>query len=129
MLRTQSEFVNKIELDHAVNLLYSEVIVALQMNDIAWNEITDGRAIPIDETFLKTAGYAKVLPFKGSYRFSIDKVKSNESGLHSILLLNLIFSFEPNHNKKVESATKPLEYKYKVLIVKNLENNDQEIKE
>lgn len=118
MLKAQSEFNQEVELDHAVNLLYVEMLAALQMNEIPWSDIVEGRTIDIDEALLKNTGTGRPFQFKGNYRFTLDDIKSNGDKSRSALLLNLIFSFVPKGMKGEEIEKKRRTFSYKVFLMR-----------
>lgn len=118
MVKTQHQFIRKIELDHAVNVLYGDTLAALQMNRIPWKEIIDGKRIPITEDQLKAAGLEDKLLYQGSYQFSIQKKKPEQESPETAYLLNLTYSFVPTLlTNDAEKQKKTLHYSYQVFLV------------
>ena len=78
MARSQREFIKKIELDHAVTLLFAQVYQDLLTNKIEWNDIESKRRFEITPQDLQKLNRWSSLPFKGYYYFEpvIHKPKS-----------------------------------------------------
>jgi len=111
ILKSEKDFVNTIELDHAVNLLYANVLQKLYLREISWADIENGKEIPIDENLLHASGVKKFLPFTGSYKFVEIKHKPPKQPEDSVYLYSLVFTFSPTLKKAL-----PYVYKYQIVI-------------
>lgn len=119
--QAQKQFISKLDLDHAVNLLYADVLLRIYTDEILWNQmLSEDNQIPlypIDETMLRRAGIEKPLPFKGSYFFREVKHKpSKDQGSLKAYLIQVEFLFYPGTiNREGVSITpnaKPFSYPY-----------------
>lgn len=100
MLKAERKFIQKVDLDHTVNLLYASILEQLYKNSIDWNVLTQGQPVPIP-------GY------EGHYQFKVENYKPlDETANYHLYLLNLTFTFEQKNEK-------PLEYLYKVFVVRD----------
>lgn len=125
MIKTQNQFIRKIELDNVVNVLYGEMIVALQLNRVPWNDIVDERRITLTEDQIKAAGYEGKLPYKGSYQFLTNKKKSNKEGTETAHLIDLTFTFIPDTVTDAETLKKQtLNYRYQIFLVQGQEASE-----
>ena len=115
ILKEYRTFIDKIELDHEVNLLYGKVLERLYKNEIPWNTIMNQQEIPINET-----EFSEKIPFNGSYRFTIDKIKSSEDKSNSAVLASLIFTFIHNNEVAIDKKSKTLDYKFSVFLLQKL---------
>lgn len=123
MLKAQRQFVRKMELDHAVNLLYGNVLEKLYLNKINWTELTLQNPFEITPDLLKEAHYDKPFGYSGSYVFTEDKHKPEKLGNYNLFQFTLRFTFLPDEFKNSKDELKQkntLEYKYKVFIVRDL---------
>lgn len=113
----QHRFLDKIELDLAVNQMYAEIFQRLQRNEYPWNSLENKQPFAIDQEFLRRLGYHESFPFTGQYQFSIAKEKKNEHyGLYQI---NLVLFFDPiNRSSKEDSADRRLTYEYVLFIAR-----------
>ncbi len=122
MLKAQREFTRKVELDHAVNLLYGSILEKLYLNKINWPDIME-KTFEIDQGMLQEAHYDKFLPYRGSYQFIVKAQKPKQIGNQNIFLFDLIFNFVPQQYKDKDAETQlnhTLRFKYKVFIGRNL---------
>lgn len=130
MARAQREFIKKIELDHVVTLLFAQIYQDLQTNKIEWSDIENKRQFELTPQDLQKLNQGKSLPFKGHYHFErmIHKPKSQTPQETTAYLYKLIFHFQSQHEtKKTGRAKKPLEYNYKLFILRDLRTNKQPI--
>ena len=120
--RQQREFVLKIELDQAVSNLYSALLEKLYRNEIPWSTFENGQTLTIEEGWWKDAGYASPLPFVGRAAFRIRKQKKEKEGPISATLLEVIFSFVPEGEKKTAEWETPrmMTYSYRVFIAREI---------
>lgn len=125
ILKSEREFVDTIELDHAVNLLYGNRLQKLYLNEIDWDEIEEERHIPITNAMIKESEITKKLPYKGEYQFFIIKRKPPRPE-DRLYLVRLIFSFTSTSAKKTKTVNnegqlssepvKKLTYGYDIFI-------------
>lgn len=123
MLKAQRQFVRKMELDHAVNLLYGNALEKLYLNKINWTDIILQNPFEITSETLREAHYDKPLSYSGSYHFMEDKHKPEKLGNYNLFQFTLLFSFLPNEFKNSKDEVKQknkVDYKYKVFIVRDL---------
>lgn len=122
MLKAQRQFIRKIDLDHAVNLLYASVLEQLYMNSIGWNDLLN-HAFPIRKEDLQRLGFTYGLGYEGSYQFHIIKRKpKDENDPYSLYLLNLTFSLLPEELSKAADDVKEkntVKYTYEVFVVRD----------
>jgi hypothetical protein len=113
ILRLQSNFVSKIQLDHEVNLQYVDIVNRLYTNEINWSELSDGRAHEIN---------LKDIPYKGFYAFSETIHKPREDQPYMVYLKALDFTFFPSIPPKNEEDRKKetLKYHYDICVIKDL---------
>lgn len=69
ILKQQKKFIQTMSVDHAVNLLYVDVLDQLQHNSIPWQAIKEHTNIPVDESMRKRIGDALPRHFTGTFRF------------------------------------------------------------
>lgn len=122
ILKSEREFVDTIELDHAVNLLYGNRLQKLYLKEIDWDEIEEERRIPITDAMMKESGILREFPYKGEYQFFIIKRKPPKPEDH-LYLVRLIFSFtstkkpkKVDNNSLVSDQSKKLTYAYDIFI-------------
>jgi len=121
--RAQRQFERKVQLDHAVNLLYGEVVQRLYLNRIPWDQLLHA-SFPVDEAMLTNAGVDPTqYSYVGNYRFTEELHKPKKPAPYSVWLLNLTFRFVP----KEKTSAEPLEYEYEVFIVRDLNNAGSKI--
>jgi hypothetical protein len=114
----EKQFVNKINLDIAVNQFYAGIIERLQRNQISWNTIEEKQTLPVDEAFWRQIGYTEKAPFTGDYTFEIKhKKKNDEFGLYELeLKLNVIPpGYSQNAKLNIKNNRKITEYKYTIF--------------
>lgn len=123
--KDQIKFTHKLELDHAVNLMYGKIIEKLYLNTISWNELTHA-TFPVDEGFLTEIRYNKPFFYQGSYTFSEKpptfKPKDPTSP-YFLYLYKLTFRFIPVELAKTPEKIKEsdiLKYHYTIFVVKDL---------
>lgn len=118
IFRSQKEFVHEINLDHAVNLLFVDIMQQLYENRIPFEEIEGGKKFPVMTEIWKALGVDSIPPFKGSYFFkeSKHKPKNKDPVTAYLFQLNLTFEQIGGDPKK----NKPFKYKYDVVILRKL---------
>lgn len=118
ILKSQRQFVDRIELDHVVNLLFADIYASLYRNEIPWESVISSNAIPIEEMQLQRAGWNRPFPYKGTYQFTIERYKPKKEAPYTLYLIGLTFTFEPRTG---DLKTKKSEYHYQLFIERNLE--------
>ncbi|MEC7839797.1 MAG: type II secretion system protein [Chlamydiota bacterium] len=116
IIKQQSEFTQKIELDHQVNLLYGEFLSRLYTNEIPWSDLFDSRDIEINDELKVSAGIAEKVPYKGTYHFAVERKKESEDLSKVAVLLSLTFKFNAEYSK----SSKPLVYTYQIFALRNV---------
>lgn len=122
ILKSEREFIETIELDHIVNLLYGDTLQKLYLNQIGWSDIEEHKRFEIT-SLLQDIGYKGSFPFEGSYEFIIEKRKPPPPE-DRIYLVKLIYTFTPKKTGKKPPADTDLEmqkpktyiYEYKIFI-------------
>lgn len=121
ILKSEREFIETIELDHIVNLLYGNRLQKLYLNEIGWSDIEEHKPVEISSSMLQEIGYNRPLPFDGTYEFVIEKRKPPPPD-DRLYLVKLIFSFNPKKAAKQSSTeydvkkSKQFVYEYKIFI-------------
>lgn len=134
MARAQRQFIKKIELDQAVSHLFAQVYQDLLTNKIEWRDIESKRQFEVSSKDLEKFNNNKSMPYKGSYHFEevIHKPKSDTPPETIAYIYNLVFDFDPlNETKKIKGGNEknPLEYKYKIFILRDLRSVKEPVKE
>lgn len=98
MLKSQKEFIRKIELDHAINLMTAHVIERLYTNEIPWSTIDGNLIHPLD--FNLVQGLSPAFPFKAGYQFEITQTKppKKENSPVTANLVQIRLFFAPKDN-------------------------------
>ena len=111
----QRSFINKIDIDIAVNEFYGKIVEQLQQSQISWEAIEQQHAIPITEQFWSASEeYRRSPPFTGAYRFRIVKSKKNDQyGLY-LLELTIVVDSNPKSHK----THKMLTYTYQIFATR-----------
>lgn len=115
IFQQQHKFIEKIEIDNAVNEFYALIIEQLQQNQISWQAIEEGTVFPIDEGFWKRSTEHKKIPFVGSYRFRIIRKKSNDKYELALVELSLTVAPKGSGKKDFKKAQK-LTYNYQIFM-------------
>ena len=116
--KLQRQFVDKIELDHVVNLIFGEIYGGLYRNEIPLATLLTSNEVNIEPEILQRAGWDKPFPYKGNYKFDIIKYKpKREEALYKTYLFNLTLSFTPQNQ-----LSNPITYEYKIFIEYNRES-------
>ncbi len=89
----QRKFIEKIDLDIAVNEFYALVIEQMHQNQIPWESIESKQSMPILDQIWNQSKQFKTPPFTGTYQFEIVKSKKNEK--YGLYLLNLTIVILP----------------------------------
>jgi len=120
VVQSERKFLDRVELDHFVNLIFADILQKLYENKIAWGDIEGEKDIPIDEMQLKDMGL-KTFPFEGSYHFKLDKKKPAKPEDLALYLYDLIFTFKP---KTSAVDAEPLKYQYRLTIERRRAKNE-----
>lgn len=127
MLKAQRSFIQKIEVDHLVNLLYAHIYEKLLKNEIPWQSIQAKTVFSVDEALLREVNYLKPLPYVGSYQFQEIKHKPKTTDpTFTLYLLRLTFTFLPNElvsrgNLTLEEIKKN-SYEYQIFVSRQLKS-------
>lgn len=122
MVKLQSEFLQKIKLDHAINVMTGQIVEKLYKNEIPWSVIEDERPMPIDPELWQGTGASTPPYFKGMYQFHVVKMKpkKNEEFKESAWLVKLKFFFLPGPNEHLfteySDAKNRLQYSVDIFI-------------
>lgn len=121
LLRMQRHFMDKVELDHVVNLHYIEVLEKMYKNEeITWASVLNGIEFTIPQEKISSDSYDRPLPFKGTYRFKVDNYKPKGDGgaALTLYLIGLDYSFSPLNQDPSEENT--LRYHYDLFVVRDV---------
>lgn len=78
MYRAKKRFLERVEQDHAVNLLYVELLEKLYQHEIPWETIQSKKISPVEK-----------LGYKGTYQFEEIKHKPPEASGFTVVLVGL----------------------------------------
>lgn len=108
----QRHFIDKIEMDMAVNNFYAAILVQLQRNKIHWQQIEERTVFTVDESIWQELDIQKSIPFLGSYFFAIKKQKKNER--YGLYLVELTLLVRPKNSPNKPASM--LTYKYEIFM-------------
>ncbi len=114
ILREQSSFLQKIDQDHTVNLLYGKILERLYTKEISFGELTRGQEFGITDDFIRSVGGTPDSRLKGKYFFTVEKSKSNEEKTETAFLIRLTFVFYDRDNP--DNKGKTFTYPYKIFV-------------
>lgn len=100
----QSRFIDKIDLDIAVNNFYGNILQQLQANEISWDLIESKRVSTVSEHLWGKRPNMSPHPFVGNYQFQISKSKTNKN--YGVYLLELTLEVAPKDHFKNETEKK-----------------------
>lgn len=109
IFKAEKRFVDTIELDHLVNLLFANRLEKLYLHEIPWADIEGGKEILIEKQMIQDVGYKKELPFMGTYQFIYKIHKPLNTPEDAVYLYKLVFQFIP---KGKQTDVKPIKYEY-----------------
>jgi len=110
----QRKFIDKIDLDIAVNQFYAEIMQRLYKNEILWSDIDQNTVFPIDQDFLSRLGYTAPFPFKGTYQLTVIRRKQNPQ--YGLYRLGLTMAFTSASQLKIGSeVNKQSIYEYEIF--------------
>jgi hypothetical protein len=120
ILKSERKFIAAVELDHLASRLYADRLQKLYQNDIPWQQIESGQAMPIDASMLHDAGYIETLPYTGTYRFVkvLQKPKKPVDKSAYLFQLEFIFIERPElfQEKDLKENNPKIVYKYSVPL-------------
>ncbi len=121
VFRGQKEFVHEVKLDHAVNILYVDILQQLYENRIPFQSIAEGTKFNIDSSTWKTLGVDPPPPYKGTYHFKETKHKPKDGGPVVLYLYQLKMQFSLLGKEGDKSkGSKPLEYNFDITLLRKL---------
>jgi len=122
ILIAQRKFIDKIEVDHLVNVMYADIVERMYENKIPLNDIINSRTFEIDDTYLEQFGIKKAFPYRGTYQFGIpkSKYKPRYEAPYTVYLLPLDFTFFPKGQENAEEGKETLKYHYEVFAIRDL---------
>ena len=113
MLRAQQTYRDQLNLDHAVNLFYGQLMQQLYLNQIPWEDLQK-KPHEVSQKMLMEAGITPAaFPYKGTYMFTSVRNKPSKPGPLSAYLYDLEFTF-------LHPKMPPRTYHYDVFIVRKL---------
>jgi hypothetical protein len=128
LLKVQHQFLRKVDLDHAINLLYGSVLEQLYMNSIGWADLMQNQ-FPIPEQEFQRLGYF------GSYNFNevapTYKPRDPEAP-YALYRLTLTFNFIPLEFARASDEIKQkntLKYRYEVFVVRDRRQTEEQTEE
>jgi hypothetical protein len=109
----QNQFVNKIHVDHVVNLEYAKIVEGLYTNEIHWENLNPNISHDVRLN--------KDIPYKGYYVFGETIHKPSDEQDYMIYLKTLDFVFKPTTPSKNEAEKKKdtLYYHYDICIIRD----------
>ncbi len=122
MLKAQYVFTRRMQLDHAVNLLYATVLEKLYLNKISWSDLTQTK-FEITDQLIQEAHLEGLLTYPGNFTFTEINRRPLKLGDHNYFDFLLTFTFtspELKHLNKKQVETSSLEYTYHVFITRDL---------
>jgi hypothetical protein len=123
ILTEQKKFMQQLEVDHLVNLVYADIVERLYRNEIPWNSIINGSVFEIDDFILQRIRYDKKLPYKGTYQFGEIIHKPTDESPKKLYVLKLDMNFIPEGKPMAGHETEipgTLKYHYELFAVRDL---------
>lgn len=116
VVSAQERFNAEVALDHAVSLLFIDLVEQLHTNAIPSTTIASGEKIPIERGRWGRIGYRSPLPFNGYYSFKETKHKPKEKGHYTLYLYKVTFSFQPSY----KGGGKERSFVYDLFLIRHL---------
>ena len=113
IFKAERKFIDTIELNHVVNLLYANRLEKLYLREIPWDDIEGGKELSIDSQMIQESGWNQELPFIGHYRFFKKDYKPHKAPEEAVYLFKLFFVFTPKYKDKTSSS---FTYEYEIVI-------------
>lgn len=110
MIKAQNGFINKVQINHTVNLIYVNILEKLHKNEILLSDIEDKKIFNVDNVELKG-----INGYKATYQFIKEKHKKRNSAGITVYIATLQLQFIPNKSGKT------LTYDYDVFLVSKKE--------
>lgn len=109
LIKAQSKFNRKVELDHQVNLLYAAILEKLYRNEIPWENLKQGQ-YPLSALVPSLSGQ---IYRDATYEFAMPNSRpvKYKKKPYSVHLVTLTFHF-------ISDKT-PLDYTYKIFVVRD----------
>lgn len=123
IFRQQSIYTQKIEMNHAVNLMFGEIYRRLYQQEIPLNDILGEREFLIDEGFLKAVGFDTKPGFSGHYYFNLVKRKTDEDKTKAAYLVDLIFNLQ----LRGEDKEKRYHFTYSLFVYQESAQSSTEV--
>lgn len=120
IFRDQNAFLDRIELDYAINEEYAKIIEQLYRQNIPWENIATSAKVKIEKYTLK-ASDGHPLPFEGHYTLSVPKKKPSEDKPFTVNLLKLSYKIKPQ-----KSDGKEISYEYDIFLPRQLSGETPE---
>ncbi len=111
IFKAEKKFIDTIELDHVVNLLYANRLEKLYLREIPWADIDGGKELTIDSQMIQESGWKRELPFNGHYKFLRKAYKPHKAPEEAVYLFKLIFAFTSK-----DKDSRPFAYEYEIVI-------------
>lgn len=127
MYREQSRFTDKIKIDHAVTLLYGDLVERLHRREISFDQLIqkNGGALAIPPESLLNAGINPKFPYEVTLTAKQIKMKGDTTGIYIVALLEFTYAFKEKKDKNPNL----LEFTYKLPVVKLKPESQQESSE
>lgn len=101
MIREQQRMDAVMRLDHSVHLLYVDVIEQMHKNIIKWNQVMEGKPIPISDDMWERIGIQNKIPLQGFFRFQEIRHKPGKPAEWNAHHVKVIFFFMPPDSTQV----------------------------
>jgi len=106
MIKSQNQFINKMKINHSVNLIYVNILEKMHKNEILLNDVEEKKIFNVEPEDLKD-----IVGYKATYQFITEKHKRRNSSGQTVCLTTLQLQFIP----KVTGKT--LIYDYEVFFI------------
>lgn len=120
IFQEESRFLDQLRLDRAASLLYAELVEKLYRQELPWQAMESSESFEIEPMKLQQLS-GHPLPFRGSYRFVVQKHKPKEKDLFMVYLYRLLFTFSPVGKGKGEIC-----YSYDLFVVRDLRDSKKD---
>lgn len=126
LYRDQNQFTEKIKIDHAVTLLYGELLERLHRREIHFEQLIQKNAteMTIPSESLQNAGIGEKFPYTFSQTVQQVKMKGETKGNYIAAIVEFTYSVQ-----KKDSKDSPLVFTYNTIVVKLKPESEREQKE